>query len=67
MTVIVFPGQGSQFVGMSRDFYDNFNSAKKVFNLIQDITEINIKEIRKTHTYFTNRTNRVFRGLKRDD
>ena len=25
MTSIVFPGQGSQTVGMAKDFYDNFN------------------------------------------
>jgi [acyl-carrier-protein] S-malonyltransferase len=28
----LFPGQGSQFVGMGRDFYDNFSIAKQTFD-----------------------------------
>jgi len=45
MTAIVFPGQGSQFVGMSKDFYDNFIRAREVFELIADTTKIDIKDI----------------------
>ena len=36
MTTIVFPGQGSQFMGMSKDFYDNFKIARNTFEEIQD-------------------------------
>jgi len=45
MTTIVFPGQGSQFVGMTRDFYENFQLAKETFNLVESVTEIKIKDI----------------------
>tara|TARA_Y100001960_G_scaffold131577_1_gene139826 strand:+ start:339 stop:1268 length:930 start_codon:yes stop_codon:yes gene_type:complete len=45
MTTIVFPGQGSQFIGMSKDFYDNFNVSKETFEIIEDSTKINLKKI----------------------
>ena len=34
MTTLVFPGQGSQFIGMSKDFYENFNSAREIFKKV---------------------------------
>ena len=45
MTAFVFPGQGSQFVGMSKDFFDNFKVARDIFELISDTTKINVKAI----------------------
>ncbi|MGD9678645.1 MAG: ACP S-malonyltransferase [Vulcanibacillus sp.] len=34
---IIFPGQGSQYVGMGKDFYLAYDSAKKIFQKADDI------------------------------
>ena len=43
--VFLFPGQGSQFCKMGQDFYDNFEEARKVYDLANEVTNMNIKEI----------------------
>lgn len=47
MTAIVFPGQGSQYLNMSMDFNQNFEVARRVFQEIEDITNINVRKIIK--------------------
>ena len=32
MNTLLFPGQGSQVVGMGKQFYDEFNIVKKIFD-----------------------------------
>ena len=41
----LFPGQGSQCVGMGKDIYEKYDIAKKVYNRIKDITGIDIAKI----------------------
>ena len=45
MTTVVFPGQGSQFIGMVKDFYDNFEISRLIIEEIEDYTKIDIKNI----------------------
>ena len=41
----VFPGQGSQFVGMGKELYENFASAKEVFEEVNDALSQNLYKI----------------------
>ena len=45
MKALLFPGQGSQVVGMSAEFYKNFNSVKKIFEEANEILKFDISKI----------------------
>ena len=42
MFSLVFPGQGSQTVGMAKEFYENFDLVKKLFKEADEILNINL-------------------------
>lgn len=41
----IFPGQGSQYVGMGKDLYDNFPTAREVFDKANEILKFDIKKL----------------------
>ncbi len=43
--MIIFPGQGSQTVGMGKDLYDNFSCAKDVFDAVDDALNQKLSDI----------------------
>ena len=40
----LFPGQGSQYVGMGEDFYNNSNYAQDIYKIASDILGFNLQE-----------------------
>jgi [acyl-carrier-protein] S-malonyltransferase len=42
---IVFPGQGSQYLGMGKHLYDNFSVSKRIFDEVDDALNIKLTEI----------------------
>jgi [acyl-carrier-protein] S-malonyltransferase len=45
MFSVIFPGQGSQIVGMGKEFYDKFDLVKKLFNEADDILGFSLSKL----------------------
>ncbi|MCI9320024.1 MAG: ACP S-malonyltransferase [Lachnospiraceae bacterium] len=44
-TAFLFPGQGAQYTGMGKEFYDTYETARKVFDLASKATGLDIAEL----------------------
>ena len=45
MFSVIFPGQGSQMVGMGKEFYDKFDLVKNLFKEADDILNFSISKL----------------------
>jgi [acyl-carrier-protein] S-malonyltransferase len=45
MRAVLFPGQGSQYVGMGSDFYKKFDSVKKIFKTVDETLGFSLSKI----------------------
>lgn len=43
--IFIFPGQGSQKIGMGKDIFDNFASARDVFHEVDDAISFNLSKL----------------------
>tara|TARA_E500000178_G_scaffold344894_1_gene393859 strand:- start:392 stop:1318 length:927 start_codon:yes stop_codon:yes gene_type:complete len=45
MFSVIFPGQGSQIVGMGKEFFEKFNSVKELFKKADDVLNLSLSKI----------------------
>ena len=63
MFSVIFPGQGSQAVGMGNDFYKKFNIVKELFDEADDILGFSIKKLILTLRINIKENNRPHQGF----
>ena len=47
---LIFPGQGSQYIGMGKELYLNFPEAKAIFDQANDLLGFDLKKITVKHS-----------------
>lgn len=45
MLACIFPGQGSQYIGMGKDFFERYDYVKEIFNKGEEIIDLPIKKL----------------------
>jgi len=45
MFSVIFPGQGSQIIGMGKEFYNRYDLVKKLFKDADDVLDLNLSKI----------------------
>ena len=45
MRAVLFPGQGSQYVGMGLDFYEKFDLVKKIFKTVDEALNFSLSKL----------------------
>ena len=64
--IVVFPGQGSQIVGMGRDLFDNHPVAREVFKEVDDTLNQKLSKISLTTTLKITLEDQVLCILQKD-
>ena len=41
----IFPGQGSQYAGMGKDFYDTYSCAKEMIDLASEVSGMDMNHL----------------------
>ena len=44
-TALIFPGQGSQAIGMGKDLAENFLEAREVFQEVDEVLQHNLSKL----------------------